>query len=49
MFIDNSYESLSSVYEYKDADEITRTVDYLNVKRISRRNGGLKLIKGGLK
>lgn len=48
LFIHNSHNGVSSIYEYKDADEITRTVDYLNVIRTSKRNGGLKLIKGGI-
>lgn len=48
LFINNSHNGVSSVYEYKDAEEITKTVDYLNVVRTSKRNGGLKLIKGGI-
>ena len=48
LFINNSHNGVSSIYEYKDAEEITRMVDYLNVIRTSKRNGGLKLIKGGI-
>ena len=46
LFINNNYDTLTSVYKYKNLDETTRVIDYLNLKHVARRNGNLKLIKG---
>ena len=48
LFINNNYDTLTSVYKYKNLDETTRVIDYLNLKHVARRNGNLKLIKGGI-